>query len=104
MSAMPQSENSKRTTAKATQEVKKEIVLQIKVSFWVPFYLNSVVLFARVFNVEPDHDKCAQMVLKGIKLTHPRTKKAKGFIGRLKALFSLFERGRGRGKSLQPFR
>lgn len=42
------------------------LVLTIKLAWWVPIYVHSLVLFCRSFNTEPDFDKVMRVLVRGI--------------------------------------
>lgn len=42
-------------------------VIEIRLGWWARAYLSSVLCFARLTRMEPDLDKVAAMVMRGIK-------------------------------------
>lgn len=56
-----------------------EIRASVRFAWWVKPYLNACVLFAWLTGMEPDYDKVAAMISKGIKLNlSPEPFTAKG--------------------------
>lgn len=74
---LPQSENSPRTNEISDQKQHIAITLQIKVAFWWPYYVKTMVLFCRTFGTTPDPDKLKQMIHKAIRLVPPQSQKDK---------------------------
>ncbi|KYO58416.1 hypothetical protein AU461_23145 [Vibrio parahaemolyticus] len=100
MSQLPQSKNCSGTTKTDHKQKQFVIVLRIKVAFWVPIYLKTLVLFCWTFGTQPDPVKVAQTVRKGIKVMLPQHKRETGFKAVLTRLLFPFSHPQGVGKSL----
>lgn len=100
MSGMSQGKNGAGTYEITTIKRKEVIVCQIKLAFWVPIYLKTLVLFCWLFGTYPDPVTVTETVTKGTKVITPRTHKAKGITAILGCLLLPFSRLGGRGKSL----
>ncbi|EPM5418087.1 hypothetical protein ACTM2X_002952 [Vibrio parahaemolyticus] len=86
MSVMPQGQNGTGTREITALKSKEVIVFQIKVAFWMPIYIKTLVLFCWLFGTHPDPARVTQTITKGTKLKSPRTHKATGIraiLGRL---------------------
>lgn len=100
MSGMSQGKNCTGTHETTTIKRKEEIVCQIKLAFWVPIYLKTLVLFCWLFGTYPDPVRVTQTITKGTKVIAPRTHKAKGITAILGCLLLPSSRIGGWGKSL----
>ena len=100
MSGMSQGKNCTGTHETTTIKRKEVIVCQIKLAFWVPIYLKTLVLFCWLFGTYPDPVRVTETVTKGTKVKTPRTNKVKGITEILGRLLLPFSRIGGRGKSL----
>ncbi|PSW53030.1 hypothetical protein C0W50_19675 [Photobacterium leiognathi subsp. mandapamensis] len=61
------------------------IVSTVKVAFWVPIYVKTLVLFCKTFGTKPDLHKVALFVSKGITVTTPSIQKRRALEGVLDA-------------------
>lgn len=68
MSSMPQGQNGTGTYETTTIKRKEVIVCQIKLAFWVPIYLKTLVLFCWLFGTYPDPVRVTQTITKGTKV------------------------------------
>lgn len=48
--------------------MRSKITITVRVSWWVPHYINGVALCAWLMGSQPDMDRVAAKVLKGIRL------------------------------------
>lgn len=47
---------------------KSVVIIKVKVSWWVPLYLESLIFFCNTFGLQPDYDKVSDVISKGIKV------------------------------------
>lgn len=97
MSSMSQGKNCTGTHETTTIKCKEVIVCQIKLAFWVPIYLKTLVLFCWLFGTYPDPVRVTETVTKGTKVITPRFHKRKGISVILGRLLSPFSRIGGAG-------
>lgn len=100
MSGMSQGQNGTGTHETTTIKRKEVIVCQIKLAFWVPIYLKTLVLFCWLFGTYPDPVRVTETVKKHTKVITPRTHKVKGITAILGRLLLPFSRIGAWGKSL----
>lgn len=100
MSVMSQGENCTGTHGITAIKRKEVIVCQIKVAFWVPIYLKTLVMFCWLFGTYPDPVRVTETITKGTKVIPPRTQKRKGTRAILGRLLSSFSRIGGGGVNL----
>lgn len=100
MSGLSQGKNGTGTHETTTIKRKEVIVCQIKLAFWVPIYLKTLVLFCWLFGTYSDPVRVTETIIKGTKVTPHRTHKAKGITAILGRLLLPFSHIGGRGKSL----
>ena len=92
MSGMSQGKNCTGTHKTTAIKRKEVIVCQIKVAFWVPIYLKTLVLFCWLFGTYPDPVRVTETIVGGTKVIPPRTHKRKGIRAILGRFLSSFSR------------
>ncbi|CAL9961212.1 hypothetical protein VPHK348_0065 [Vibrio phage K348] len=100
MSNVSPSQNSKGKVKTTPVIQRKQIIIMIKVSFWVPIYLKTLALFCWTFGTRPDPVRVNQTIRKGIKVIPHQHQSRKGLKAILWRVLCPFTHPQGVGKSL----